>query len=189
MSISEFRSYDDQTGMLQDIDEVREAGVRLAWIIKRMLTHPVLSMLIPRGLVIDTATYVLSIESMLRHMPQAEYYRLLASTIGIPSGEIEVEIKKYGISEVYPMSHPNATILNLPPLDPNDPFIKQSAVLSAIAEMQAKDPTFGKKALPKEETIALSPELEAFLGSLTEIVDQLKESVNDTNEGDSKAAE
>jgi hypothetical protein len=153
-------SYNEETGMLEDIEEVRRVGVSLAHFIERMLLHPVLQILLPASVLVDNATMAVAMESMLRPMSQAEFSRLLGGLLHLSEEEIEEQVRKYGLSEVYPMSHPLAAKVEEPTLDPNDPFVKQSSVLSEIADAQAKQPA------PPEPHIELPTNMEDFLKGL-----------------------
>ncbi len=115
-----FHSVDRVTGMLQDIEEVREVGLGLATILKDMLSHPFMRIIMPPGL--------------LQTRSQASFVRETSRLLGENPLKVEYEISKAGLSEELPSTHPDAPRPNLPPLDPNDPSVQSSWFLTQIAQ-------------------------------------------------------
>lgn len=154
-----FRSINNETGLLEDIEEVRELGLGLVGLLKQILRHPVIRLLMSPGEFIDDVSFTVMCESLLTIMSQAEFVRRTAGAAGFDPLTVEREIRDSGLSETLPRSHPDAPKPALPPLDPNDPLVKDSIYLSEIARHPEWLATSGSKA----EKVELSPEMEKFL--------------------------
>ena len=153
-----FHSINRVTGMLQDIEEVREVGLGLATILKDMLSHPFMRIIMPPGLLLDSASYAVMCEGLLQTRSQASFVRETSRLLGENPLKVEYEISKAGLSEELPSTHPDAPHPVLPPLDPNDPSVQSSWFLSQIA----RHPEW----LTVPEQTKLSPDLENFIRDL-----------------------
>jgi hypothetical protein len=157
----EYHSVNDKTGMLEDIEEIRDAGAKVADILQTIIKHPLFQVFTDFGLLFDTASFAVSAESMFRPMSQAEYYQKLGEAVGIDPLVVAREIAAGGLSDTLPPSHPEAPKMDAPQLDPNDPVVKSSAILSYIANERGKD------VKPEEKVELPLPEgLESFLRDL-----------------------
>src|SRR5260221_13177913 len=87
-----FHSIDRVTGMLQDIEEVREVGLGLATILKDMLSHPFMRLIMPPGL--------------LQTLSQASFVRETSRLLGENPLNMEYEISNAVLSEEWPSTHP-----------------------------------------------------------------------------------
>src|SRR5258707_5770863 len=115
----QFHSIDRVTGMLQDIEEVREVGLGLAVILKDMLSHPFMRIIMPPGLLLDSASYAVMCEGLLQTRSQASFVRETSRLLGENSLKVEYEISKAGLSEELPSTNPDAPRPSLPPRDAN----------------------------------------------------------------------
>jgi hypothetical protein len=154
------RSLDEETGLLMDIDEVREAAGRLVDLVKLLAKLPMfdlfITMSLPEGMRFDIAVMVASWQSMFIPTSQADSLRTTGVLLGVDPVAVEVLIRDNNLSETLPMSHPNTPDPFQAILDPNDPHVKASIVLSAIAKDQAK---------PKE-MVDLPESIQKFLDEL-----------------------
>lgn len=157
-----FRSLNRETGMLEGIEDVRRVVLRLLIELEVMLQHPVILMLLPPGTLVDMASLVVSARSVVQPMSQAEFLRRLGQLMGAPTSEIEELIRESGVSETLPMTHPDSTSLpaGLTPLDPNDPVVKSSMILSEVAKAE------NDRAREKQGRVDLPPTIEDFLRGL-----------------------
>ena len=166
MSEEHFNSLNRDTGLIEDINEVRELGIGLANFIIMMVNHPLLQFFIPEGAKLDAIALAVSSKSMMMPMSQADYMRALGNAAGERKEFIEFQIRAQHLSEVLPTTHPDAPKTNLPPLDPNDPVVRESIILSELAKHDERDKQRMTPPLSPEEHVRLSDELEAFLSSL-----------------------
>lgn len=134
-----FNSLNEQTGLLEDIKEVREQGLFLADLIFSIMAHPAVKMFFPRGARLDMLTFASQTASFLTPTSQADMLRLLGMAAGIDPLEIEFKIMHYGLSEMLPATHPDAPNPPTEPIDTNDPLVRGSYILGKMAELQAKE--------------------------------------------------
>jgi hypothetical protein len=174
----QFQSLNEETGLLEDKEEIRLAAAQVADILQTILKNPMIQLFTGFGLLLDTASFAVSMESMFRPMSQAEYYERLGDAMGIDPVTMRLEIAAKGLSRTLPITHPQAPTMNLPPLDPNNPLVRSSSVLSAIAkeERKPKESTRQEQTKP-EERVDLPDNLEGFLRDLMnkEMPDQGKD--------------
>lgn len=158
-------SLDAETGMLTDIDAIRELGLRIARLAKSLLVLPTTAMLFDRGTVLDMAVAIVNTESLLHVMSQAGYYRRLGELLGADPWQVEGSIHLLGLSEVLPWTHPDAPVpTQETQINPNDPRVRQSVVLQQIVQAQAEQVQAEPK--PQEPPIELPPSIDEFLKSL-----------------------
>jgi hypothetical protein len=157
-----YKSYNEKTGMIEDINEVRKMGIKLARFVLMLANDTPLRLFMPEGLRLDTVVYAVSAMSLLQPTSQAQFMRELARALGTSDEAIEELIRDAGLSELLPEGHPDAPKIDAPLLDPNDPEVRQSAILSHIAEEQQKQPA------QEEARTELPAGLEEFLRSLME---------------------
>lgn len=164
MQNEDFRSINPETGLLEDIDEVRAAGLIAVDFVKRLVMSPGLQMLLPMPLKVDIAGIVASVETLLTPMSQAEYMRQLALMVyGHISPQMAFAIRERGYSEVLPPTHPDAPKPDISDvaLRSDDPLVRRSALLSAlVAEDENKT-----QPLPEQHT-ELPPDVEKLLRDL-----------------------
>lgn len=136
----EFHSYDPETGVLQDIEEIRTLGLALVELLSGMLANPVVQMSLPMSLLGRCAGACASSISALRQTSQAEHYRIIARIIGLSEKDARDATREFGLSETYPNQHKKAT----PP----------DAALEHFMDSEGVDP------------VSLPPSIEEFLKSL-----------------------
>src|SRR5258708_21493576 len=90
-------SINRETGMLEDINEVREVGLGLAMILKDLLSDPFTRMRMPPGLLLDSASYAVMCEGLLRTQSQAQFVRETSRLVGENPLKVEYEISKAGL--------------------------------------------------------------------------------------------
>lgn len=159
----EFKSFNPRTGMLDDIDEVRQVGLNLAGFLKDMIADPMFAMFFSPGLRFDLVTMAVTSEALLQPTSHAQYIREMANTWGVPRLYTEAMIHRSGISETLPASHPDAPKANFPPLTPDNPLLKDSKFLQDMVKEQKS--STGKETSP-EEKVVLTPAMEEFLRTL-----------------------
>ena len=155
-------SIDPYTGLLQDIDEVRAAALRVIDFAKILLSIPMVSMIIDEGMLIDLAFHLVIVESQMRVVSVADFNRKVGALLGNDPSEVNQLIREYDLSETLPTTHPD---LKLPEydygtIDQNDPRIKSSRVLSSMAKRGQEKKT--KEGPP----VSLPHEIEEFLKAL-----------------------
>ena len=171
-----FRSRNDETGMLEDIDEVRRVGVTLAGILQSILLSPILQLSMPPGLFLDVVTMVIQAETMLHTVSEADTLRLLSGLLGKGPLEVEAQIRLLGLSEKLPVTHPDAAThkVKTEPIAPNSPIVRDSEVLRGVYELQRRERE------KEEPRVELPPTLEAFLKE----IEQGKYEQEDKQEGE-----
>ena len=155
----EFKSLNKETGMLEDIDEVRKVGVMLAGILQTVLLSPFVRLTMPPGMYLDTVTTAILGESLLRTISEADAVRLLSGLLGSGPLEAEAQIRRFGLSEKLPPTHPNSITnqTQFPPLDPNDQLVKDSEMLQRVIELSKEK---------HDERVELPASVENFLKEL-----------------------
>ncbi|SRR5713101_110551 len=147
-----YKSLNLETGLLEDIDEVRQVGLVLSSLFKKILTNPVFSLIVSVGMRVDLATIVASSEVMLRPTSQAAYMRqLLMLTYGVLTTEMEEAIRAVGYSETLPTTHPDAPQPDVS-VDPNSPEVEGSQFLQKLLKdgaIKAEKKEEPKTDLPK----------------------------------------
>lgn len=181
--------------MLEDIEEARQAGLIAIDFVKRWLMSPLMQRHFSTPFKIDLATLLVTSESLLRPMSQAAFMRQMSLLIyGFIGPQMEETIRQVGYSEVLPQTHPDAIHPILPALSEQDPTVRQSYILSALAQENKTQPlaaTEGEMArepepqAPNPEPMSeLPPNVEAFLRGLG--FDDEDHPINDGGEGGSK---
>lgn len=160
----EFVSLNRETGMLEDPDEIRRAALTALITIKKLLSNPLMALVIPIGVRLDVASLLVMVESFLRPTSQAAYLRQLALlSYGYIDARFDEQIREMGYSETLPTTHPDAPHPIPPPMDPNSPEVKGSLVLQDILRREQS-----RTAQPQEPKVDLPKDLEEFLKSLNE---------------------
>lgn len=110
MADHEYKSLNKETGLIEDIDEVREAGIRMSEIIYAMMAEPLMALIMPPDIAFLLAAAAVTNESHMRPMSQAELVRKLASLSGGPLAPMvaEMQIQRNHLSETLPYTHPDA---------------------------------------------------------------------------------
>lgn len=160
----EFKSLNKETGMLEDIDEVRRVGVILVNILHRLLLSPSIRLTMSPGMFLDMVTTVIFSESLFHTLSEADAMRLASGLLGLGPLEMEEQIRELGLSEKLPPTHPDAASHKMPldPLDPDNPLVRDSEVLRRSLERRKE-----KDSEKKAERVELPPTLEAFLKELS----------------------
>lgn len=158
----DFNSLNKETGLLEDIGEVRELAIGLAEFIIMMVNHQVLSIFIPEIARLDAIALAVTAESMLRQTSQAEYLRNFGRATGDGKEFVEDQIRLQNLSETLPMTHPDAP--HPAPLDINDPAVMQMIFAEIARQRGVKMPPVSPT---PEEHVELPPNLENFLKSLS----------------------
>jgi hypothetical protein len=164
---SRYHSMNRETGMLEDIEEVRELVVTMTEALELVLSHPLVSLSIPYGMKLDLISMLTGARSLVRFTTQANLLREIAKATGQYDQEIEDTIRDLHLSETVPATHPEASDErpNLPPLDPEDPEVKSSRVLSHIAK-ERQDQDRKPVETPTPEPVELSTPVEEYLKNL-----------------------
>jgi len=139
-----------ETGMLEDPEEIRQVAMLVVSSFKKVLSHPIISALLPVGVKLDMAALLVSVESMLHTMSQAAYLRQLALvSYGYIWPAFEEELRGMGYSETLPTTHPDAPHPVPPPMDPNSQEVRTSSVLQQIMKEQEEKPAEPRVDLPQ----------------------------------------
>lgn len=164
-------SVDAETGMLTDIDAIRELGLRIAQLAKSLVALPTTLMIFGQGGVLDMATAIISSEALLHVVSQADYYRKLGELLGDDPRHVEGMIRTLGLSETLPWTHPDAPVLPPelePQIDLNDPRVQSSYVLTRIGieQMARASRQLEQTDQPPEPPVELPASIDAFLKGL-----------------------
>lgn len=165
-----YKSLNEETGMIEDINEVRDLSLRIIKSYRHILSSPIVQLATPYSMQIDLVTMLASAESMIRHMSQADYLRIVGTGLGATPSATEEYIKLLGASETLALTHPDAPRPDIDEemaIDPNDPLFKGSYVVEQIAEMhedrKKQEPTQPKV---NEPPVELPGSIEEFLKGL-----------------------
>jgi hypothetical protein len=150
-----------ETGLLEDVDAIREIGIRSTHLAQVLLQMPMAHLLFDQGQLVDLAIALSSSESMLSYMSQANYHRRLGQLVGADPRETEELIAAYKLSEVLPLTHPQAVKPEQEVLDPNHPLVKESRVLQQILAEQ--EDSKRQESVTQDEPVYLPPGIENFL--------------------------
>jgi hypothetical protein len=177
----ELRGVNPETGMTEDIEEARRVGLLLVDMLKQILDSPLLRLNVPLGFYMDVAGVLVTVESLLKRLSQAQYIRELALMVyGYVPLEVEQEIQVRGYSETLPTTHPDAPRPPLDELANVDPeLVKQSRLLSEVVKQAQQERAArrdrqapGAASPPGSDAssggVGLSPEVESFLLGLSE---------------------
>lgn len=105
--ISKYPSMNRETGVIENIDDLRAAAQAYLELIYIVLRLPLIGIFLPDSIMFDLAAAAVSLESMTHQMSQAGMLRKTASFIGRETAA-EEQIANYGLSETLPNSHPDA---------------------------------------------------------------------------------
>jgi hypothetical protein len=135
-------SKDPKTGMLEDIEEVRQETLLLAGLLEAFLQEPMVKMLLPSEVLMKAASVVVVSKSLVKFMSQAQGNRELGLLLGLDPRITEMVIHQFAISETLPLT--NETM--------SDNYMAM----------------FPKPTQPAEPPVVLSNELDKFLKSFGE---------------------
>jgi len=152
--------------MVEDIDEVRMIALRLAEFGSMMLNSPIGLMLFDEASYLDITFHIATVISMLRPTTQAEFNRLCGMLLGKDPGSVEELIREHNLSETLPVTHPDVPVPEIEQLDPHDPVVQKSRVLSEIMRRQQEQVDVREQQPRVDQPVELSASLDAFLKSM-----------------------
>lgn len=131
-----YSSINTETGLLEDIDELRDVARRLVLFIKVIANMGLLDFAFSKPALFDIAASIAMMESMTVETTQANFQRTLGLIMGASPTYVEEVIRKNNLSEEYPPMHPKATPVDVSQvkLDPNDPSVQDSKLLQNLVE-------------------------------------------------------
>jgi hypothetical protein len=166
MSEEPTSSLNKETGLLEDIDQVRGVAVHLGTIVRKLLSMPWNTLLMPQGVMIDLAVVTSSMQSMVQFTTYADSLRDLGQMLGMSEMEIEASVHAVGASEVLPSTHPSLPELPPPSVDGFDlsnPLVQDSVVLQQLLSKGEPPPSNKPDDLVADEPVQLPEELQKFL--------------------------
>ena len=163
------RSLNPETGMLEDIDEVRQAGLDLADLILFLVQHPLVRMLLPPGMIFDVVAVAANHRAYFTKTSQAQLMRSIGAAFRANPLETELQIRLHGLSEELPITHPDAAKMPpLPPMSQDNPLVQGSVFLPDMLRQQEERQKQEQEQQKPPEHVELPADLEEFLKSLSD---------------------
>ncbi len=152
-----YKSLNKETGLLEDIDEVRHLATDMGEFLLVLLSHPILKLVLSPGELAELLVLTALKVGQVKFTTQADQMRTVGRLSGISAAAIESVVREFNLSEEFPGSDERSAQITydmLPQLDPQDPIVKSSPVLQSALQEQTKAKT------------PLDPSIERFLSRL-----------------------
>ena len=152
-----YKSLNKETGLLEDIDEVRHLATDMGEFLLMLLSHPILELVLSPGELAEMLVLTVLKVGQVKFTTQADQTRKVGRLYGTSAADIESVVRDFNLSEEFPGSDERSAQITsdmLPQLDPQDPMVKSSPVLQSALQAQIKART------------PLDPGIEKFLSGL-----------------------
>lgn len=153
----EFETLNKYTGMIEGIDDLREATFILSNALQSVLSHPIIQSVMPRPVLLNMAYLSVVSEAFVRPMSQKEFYIRMGLTAGYDLYTLQRIAAQVELSDELPFTHPDAQG-NLADL------IRQGKVpgMTLVGDITPKETTENKPV----EKVELPDNIEQFLSAL-----------------------
>lgn len=157
----EIKSFNLETGMVEDIEEVRILAVNIIDGFLRTLLLPIVQATTDPGTLFDLAFSLILVRSSMKFTSQAQLYREMAGLFGQTPAQTEEEIRRYNMSEEFAYTSSNATPVNI-----DHQAIADSLRNGRLFQSSTLIQQVVREAESAPSNVHLSSEIESFLQSL-----------------------